>query len=212
MRATSRTVSAASSLLGLLFVTACALPEAPPDERYYRLEAVSPERVFDQPPIDGTVEVARFSSAAMTDDRALVFSEDGGESLQRYSYHLWTDAPTIMIQGALTDTLSAANAAERVVTPELRIQSDYRLDGRLLRLEHHLAPAEGQVIAVMQIGLRGVREDDFVLLQTYREEVEVPDEGANAAARSMQTAFERILNRFLADLDDTQVTASREAR
>lgn len=190
------------AMLAVLALAACTAPAPAPDDSFYRLGSPDPEQVFDTPPLQGTVEVSRFSSSGMGDERALLYSEDGGQSLNRYNYHFWSDAPTIMLRDALVEALRAANAAERVVTPALRVEPDYRLDGRILRLEHH--KTENRVVVAVEFAAIHARGEDLLLLETYREEEPVNGSSADAAAQSVQPALNRLLQRFIADLADLE--------
>jgi len=69
--------------------------------------------------------------------RPLVYAEAGARhALHQYNYHFWADTPPRMAQELTVDMLRAAQVAEPVVTPEVRIRADYELTGKIKLLEH----------------------------------------------------------------------------
>lgn len=185
LKAKALTVAAAVAL------AACSQPPLPEDH-FYRIEIGAPAEVLAGPPIEGTLEVIPFLADGLTAKRPIVYVESGQSAeLRAYHYHFWTDPPTIMLRDALVDYLRAANLARTVVTPEMRIEPDFVLRGRIRRLERVLGGFSG-VVVELELGLRRTVDDRLMMLDTYRVEAEAGDDSV--------AAFVAAVNRALADI------------
>ena len=186
-------------LMVSVVAVACGQPPIPQD-RFYRLEAPSPETVVDPPRLEGTLEVVRMAADGLTAGRPIVYS-DAGNPLEaaEYAYHFWTQPPTIMLRDELVKYLRAAGVARAVVTPELRLEPDYVLTGRIKRLERVLGGTPKALIE-MELALRQRRDERLIVLRTYRSEHAVPEDSVAATVTAMNTALAEIYANFLEDL------------
>ncbi len=180
-----------------LLAAACSQPEVPID-RFYRLAVPPPTPRFDRPPLAGTPEVPRFFADGLAGGRPIAYVDREDGALLEYRYHHWNDPPPILIRDQLIDYLRAANAATRVVVPELRVQLDHVLVGRLIRFEH-VRSAPEKAVVVLEIGIRRADSADLVHLATYRAEAPFAG-GIDAVPAAMSRALSEVFARFLADL------------
>lgn len=191
----------AALLLLLLSIplSACTRAEIPPD-RYYRIVVGKPEAVSTRPPLDGPLEVDRPAADGLLGARPIVYAESARPNeLQQYSYDFWTEPPAPMLQNELVGYLRAARVADLVVTPGLRIDADYRLSGRLSRLEH-LVGDPTKVLVEIEFALRDNQRGGIVLLKTYRAESVPVDATLPAAVDAFGQALTAISARLAADL------------
>ena len=177
----------------------CVSGSAPRDH-FYRLEARAPSALA-APRLDGTVEVDRLGSDAITGERLILYRHDESSEIDRHTYHQWTDPPPVMLQKELARFLREAGAAKRVVTPSLRITSDYAIGGRVVRLERVVGGSDGHVVVELELAVVA-RDGELLLLEAYREERPVPGRGVDAAVAAMGDALSAIFERFLADLPE----------
>lgn len=185
---------------GGLTLVACGGGGSVPQDSFYRLTIDDPGRRYGKPLLDGTVEVTRFEADGLTSERALVYQESG-PTLRQYRTHYWVDTPTRLLQEATVKALRAAEAAPRVVTPDARVRSDYRVAGRLERLQH--SPGDGGaagVIVAAEFEVTQARSGGLVLLRRYETRREVVDDSVPAAAVAFRDALTDIMGRFLDDL------------
>lgn len=194
---------AAALLLAL--ATACSSPPAPRDT-FWRLDVAAPAQGFQVPPLPGVLEVARLDTDGVLSERALAYQEGGG-AVQRYRYDLWSEPPGVMLQDRITQVLSAANAARRVVTPDLRVPPDYALRGKLRRFEQ--VAGAGKVAVEMQLGVVSARDGSLILLKTYATQVRAGAETPAAAVAALGQGVSEILDRFLADLAQASLPPAR---
>ncbi len=186
-------------LLVSMATAACSQPPVPQD-RFYRLEAPPPETVVDEPRLDGTLEVVRMAADGLTAGRPIVYSDTRNPlEANEYAYHFWTQPPTIMLRDELVQYLRAAGVARAVVTPELRLEPDYILTGRIKRLERVLG-ASPKALIEMELALRQRRDERLIVLRTYRSEHEAPGDNVAATVTAMNTALAEIYANFLEDL------------
>jgi ABC-type uncharacterized transport system auxiliary subunit len=171
-----------------------------PRDHFYHLEATPPEAARPAFALHGTVEVARPSADALTRERAILYRPDTDSAeVTRHAYHHWTDSPTLLVQQQLATYLRRAGAAPSVVTPDMRVASDFLVGGRLVRLEHARSASPPRV--VIELELTVMREDghELLLQRSYREEEAVSGEGMDAVVRAFQSALTTIFERFVAD-------------
>lgn len=191
----SRCLAIASMALLPLAVFGCLSGPAPVDH-FYRLEPGAPA-ALREPRLMGTLEVDRLRSDALTNERALLYRETSESTqINQYSYHQWLDSPTLLLQTALTAYLRSAGVASRVVTPELRADPDFRLTGRLLRLERVLRGPDSGVVVEIELALSDALGDRILLLETYREERSAGssvDEAVVAFNEAVTLVFQRLV-------------------
>lgn len=192
--------------LTLLVLSACAGPPAPKDQ-YYRLAVAEPTQPFAQPILPGVLEVDRLETDGVVSERALAFQSRPGGPLGRYSYDYWSEAPGTMLQGRVVDYLRAANAADRVVTPDLRVPSDWTLRGKLRRFEQ--VSGAGRVAVELQLAVVSARDGTLVLQETYAAEPPSEGDRVEAAVAAIGRATSEILARFTADLGRAKIPAER---
>jgi ABC-type uncharacterized transport system auxiliary subunit len=183
-----------------LALAGCLSGSAPPD-RFYRLEVPDAATRSEGPRLGGRLLVDSIRGDGMTLER-LMLRRDASEPsrIKRSSYHHWVDSPPRMVQRAVVEFLRSANVAETVITPELRLEADFRLAGRLNRFE--LFVGEGPPRAAIELEFTLVRLEDreLLLLETYREEEDTRGSAAGEAAEAFGRALHRILGRLAADL------------
>lgn len=183
----------------VLLVAACAQKEVPRDH-FYRLDPGSPTRAFKTPRVDGIVEVARFSAVGLAGQRPLVYSEENNPTQAlAYHYHFWEETPGAMLQARMVSYLRAANLARKVVTPDLRVDADYVITGRIQRLERIVgSPSKG--ILHLEIAVRRSNDDALLQHQIYREETVAEDESVTGVVRALNACLSRAFAKFFEEV------------
>ena len=184
---------------GLISLAACAQPELPQDS-FYRLQLNAPQS--GGLVLNGVLEVERFRADGLTSGRPLVYSEGAGK-LAEYHYHFWVEAPVDLLQDEMVSYLRASNVATHVVTPDLRMDEDYLLTGKIKRLERLLS-GDDKVAVELELGLKEVKTDRILVLKTYTIETNQTDAGMHGAVQAMNTALSDIYSNFLADVRASQ--------
>ena len=88
--------------------------------------------------------------------------------------------------------------AKAVVTPELRVDADYVLTGKIEHLEQVTGQSERTVMEI-ELGLRSARDGKLMFLKTYRQE-NASAKGVAAAVDSLNTALSIVFADFVSDL------------
>jgi cholesterol transport system auxiliary component len=193
-----------AALLFPLLLAACVGAPAPKDT-FYRLEVAQPAERFQRPPLPGVLEVDRLDADGVVGERALTFATHEGGPLEHYRYDLWSETPGIMLRDQLARVLSKAGAAERVVTPDLRVPADWTLRGKVRRFEQVAGAA--QVAVEIQLGVVSARDGTLVMLDTYSAKVPTNGESVEAAVGGIDRAVSDIVARFVADLGRVKLPA-----
>jgi ABC-type uncharacterized transport system auxiliary subunit len=180
------------------WLAGCAQAPAPPD-RFYRLLPTAPARLA-QPALPGTLVVGRFVADGLLGQRALVYAEASNPgALLQYHYHFWADPPTALLQAVTVDALRAAGVARAVVTPDLGVDADYVLVGRVRRLEHLLGDAPAVVVS-LEMSVVGAGGAEPLLIGDYEVSLPAAGPGVDAAVSAMGDAVSQILAEFVAAL------------
>lgn len=191
---------ATPAALAALLAAGCTLQPPQPDQ-FYRLAAERPARVFTAPLVHGVIEVPRFTAQGLASERPIVYtSRSEPLEVRSYTYHLWSDPPTLLLQDELIDYLRAANVATQVVSPELRIPAQYLIQGRIRRLEQVLG-AVPAVRAEIEFAVVRLEDDRLTMVETYRSEIPVASDRIDAAAAALDEAVRAIFARFVEDFE-----------
>ena len=123
----------------------CLSGPAPPD-RFYRLEVPDAAAPLAIPRLRGRLLVDSVRGDGMTRERQMLYrSASDPSQVKREGYDNWVDAPPVMVQRAVVEFLRSANAAEVVITPEMRLDADFRLGGRVHRFERLVGQGSSRV-------------------------------------------------------------------
>lgn len=185
------------ALLSVLALAACSADPVPLDS-YYRISVTTPPARTGGP-ITGVAEVPPMRGEGVVNDRAILYRVSASE-LRRYSYHFWSDSPTAMLQGGLVDALRGAGAFTSVVTPEMRVNRDFEVLGRVAKLEHDTTGGGAKVVVEIEISVRAVRDGRQLLLKTYTAEAPASSTSVADAVSAFSQAFSKIASDFIADL------------
>ncbi len=179
----------------------CLLSTEPvPEDRYYRLQTLKNPTPLPIPKFPGIIEVERFVADGVTAGRPIVYSEvNTPNQLKEYHYHFWTEPPTIMLRDQLVSFLRHANIASSVVTPEMRVRSDFSLTGKIYRLERVLGKSSFAIIE-MELSLRRPETGELILLRNYSHKGPSNHKGVAGAVSSLKNALSTIYSQFLKDL------------
>ena len=183
----------------LAMVLGGCLGSPAPQDRYYRLELPEARAQFHYPPLQGTLQITRPRADALTSERHLLYRQHTKTSqVHRHAYHRWIDSPTLILQQQIAQYLREAGIAEQVVTPELRVKTDYQFTCRVTKMERVLADSP-RVVVELELGLTHKRDREAVLLRTYYEEQQAHSHDISAAITAYNQALTNILNQFLKD-------------
>jgi ABC-type uncharacterized transport system auxiliary subunit len=194
----------------LLVVTAMMIPggcfsgPAPPD-RFYRLEIPDPAAPLEVPRLRGRLLVDSIRGDAMTLERQMIYRDASDPSqVRRLGYDHWVDPPPVMVQRAVVEFLRSANAAEAVITPEMRFDAKVRLGGRLHRFERLVGQGSPRATIELEFNLVRVGEREPLLMEIYREQEEAVGSGIGESVEAFSRALHRILERLVLDLPEVQ--------
>jgi ABC-type uncharacterized transport system auxiliary subunit len=187
-------------LAGLLALDACTA-KVVPEDNFYRLTLSDPQTVQSLPAglANGVIQIERFTADGLLGGRAIVFS-DGAHSnvAQTYHYDFWLEPPTILLQSALADTLRKAGV-QKVVTPDLRIEPDYTIAGKIRAFEQ-VRGDPGFVRVRIELAVSERASGKLIMFKSYNAEPSTSSDGIREAVSRMSTAIDQIYSEFLKDL------------
>lgn len=186
-------------VVGIL-IAGCASQPPVPSDKFYRLQAVFASTPSPSVKFPGTFEVERFTADGLTAGRPIVYvKSDDPNQLQEYHYHFWTQPPTIMLRDELVTYLRQANIADSVVIPEMRLDPQYVMTGRIRKLEQVLGTPNRTRIEI-EISVRQPNDGKLLFLKSYAHETEQTGPGVAAAVNGLNEALNIIYSDLLADL------------
>lgn len=173
-----------------------------PKEQYFRLIAAS-EAPASTNPLSGIVEVPPLMAEGVMGERPLLFTVNSGQKLEQRNYAYWTDPPPSMLRDQLVAYLTKAGIADRVVPSELRIASQYRLEGKIQRLEQVTSAAKGGPnggTIALELSLIDKSTDAILASGLYEVSKEATGENIDDAVQALNQGLNEILAKFVADL------------
>jgi len=190
-----------AALLGVALALSGCFGSAPPvpKEQYFRLLASSdPAPVAN--PLSGIVEIPPFQAEGVMGERPLLFTQDNGLKLEQRNYAYWTDPPPAMLRDQLIAFLRTTKLADQVVPSELRVGAQYRVEGRIKRLEQIAGPKNGGAIA-LELALIDKTTDAIVVSGSYEVTKDASGPNIDDAVHALNAGLNEIFARFAADLD-----------
>ena len=185
-----------TALASILAVAACSSGPVPTDTFYRLRSANPPSRVGG--PVKGVAEVLPLRGEGIINERAILYRVSETE-LRQYTYHFWADVPAAMLQNELIGALRKANAFDSVVKPELRLNRDFEIAGRISKLEHDTA-GTAKAILEIEFSVRRVAGNRQALMKTYTAEVDAAGSSVAAVVDAFSEAFGHVVTAFVADL------------
>jgi ABC-type uncharacterized transport system auxiliary subunit len=195
-----RPVAVLLAAVAMMLAGGCLSGSARPD-RFYRLEVPDAATRLELPPLSGRLLVDSIRGVGMMLERPMLYREtDDPLRVRRDGYDQWVAPPPLMIHRALVEFLRSANLAEVVITPEMRLEADFRLAGRVNRFERLLGESPPRASVEVEFNLVRLDDRELLLLETYREEEDAPEDDFGSSAEAFSRALHRILERLALDL------------
>lgn len=189
-----------AALLAAALIGACSAKPVIEDN-FYRLTLANPPTVRNLPAglAGGVIQVERFTADGLLGGRAIVFSDSArADVAQTYHYDFWLEPPTILLQSALTDTLRKAGV-QKVVTPDLRIEPDYTITGKIRAFEQ-IRGNPGFVRVQIELAVTERSGGKLIMFKSYSAEPRTNGDGIREAVGRMSGAIDQIYSEFLKDL------------
>jgi ABC-type uncharacterized transport system auxiliary subunit len=176
----------------------CASGPAPIDH-YYRIDAGVPDAPAAKK-LEGNLQIDRLRADALTGKRQILYKETANSSkIRQHPYQLWSDPPTILLQAELVSFLSAAAAADSVISATARVKANYAVSGRIREFERVLGP-KVHVIVEIQLATTSAESGEILVNRIYREERDAASASVEASVVAFNEAVHIIFQQFLADL------------
>lgn len=181
----------------LVILGACTQP-AVPDDHFYRLDAAPVQGISGK--LAGVIEVSRFIADGLAGQRPIVYTE-GSDSreMRSYHYHFWSEPPPIMLQNTLVAYLRATMRGAQLVTPDMRVEPDYIISGKIRRLEQVRGPA-GKIDLALELAVKRTRDDKIILLRPYSVTVGTSNATVAEAVRRINQGLNAIYAKFLSEI------------
>ena len=133
--------------------------------------------------------------------RAVLFSHGPrGRVIEQHAYHHWLSIPGRMIQDYLVAALRASGMSGDVRAGGPAEPADYRLSGRLLRLEQVHDRGGSGVAAALQLELRAIEQDEPLVAAEYSARRATASRAVADAIPAFENALGEIVERFVADV------------
>jgi len=196
-----RTLNIGVILMSFGLLVACGSAPPVPEDQYYRLQAVYATKPLANKILSGTIEVDRFVADGITSQRAIVYSQiETPNQVRAYHYDFWIKPPTVMLRDELVSFLRASKISDAVVTPEMRVNSEYTLTGKIKHLEQVKMKAGYKTVLEIELGLRKPGTGKLLFLDTYRLENDANGSDVAAAVVSLNTSLSTIYLEFLTSI------------
>jgi len=176
----------------------CAAGPAPIDH-YYRIDAGVPDAPAAKK-LEGNLQIDRLRADALTGKREILYKQTADASnIRQHPYQRWSDPPTILLQTELVSFLSAAGAADSVISATARVRPRYVVSGRIREFERVLEP-EVRAVVEIQLAATNAENREILVNRIYRAERSAADTTVEASVIAFNKAIHTIFEQFLADL------------
>lgn len=174
--------------------------DRPPIDRFYRISVDMPA-MPPGPELPGTILVDRLDADGLMRERPVIYSTDsGGVSLAQHEYDYWLEPPARLLQTELVRYLRSARVARSVVTPELRVASQYEVIGTVRRFERLIGGRTHRVAVELELALVDRAGDRPRVVETYAAEIVCPDDTVDGSIHAFNEAIAAIFAEFLHDI------------
>ncbi len=172
-----------------------------PRDHYYRLLVPAPDQQTRDPLLPGVTTVELLQADGLLRERPLLYSESGESyELLQHNYHYWNDAPPRMLQDQMVAYLRHSGVAGMVVSPDMRIRSDYQVGGKVKRLERLIGGGPPRVFVEIEFALLRVSDEQILVVDSYSAEEAAANDSVEAAIIALNRATTRVFERFLAQV------------
>lgn len=188
-------------LIGMISISGCVgRGAAVPDDHFYQLPEILPEKTFDDHLVNNTIAVEPFRSDGLHGERAILYvNSQRPLELQRYHYYHWTASPPRLIQESLLKYLRKSRLARNVVRHDPVKQVDGIISGTLLHFERITGPGGIKVDVALEL-----EYDDQKLHQTWHKEYHVTlpvrNSSLHATIEGFGSALQQIFDTFVEEL------------
>lgn len=173
-------------------------PTVPPDN-FYRIE-VTPPTIETTTLLPGTVLVHPLTASGLLQERPVLFTTAGQlHQMRQRDYHYWNEAPPRMLQSALIAYLRAGRVAATVITPDLRVPTDYEVVGKVKRLEQILGDP-GRVLVELELAVIDTAGAQLITARSYAAESASDGPTVADAVFALNRALVDLFAEFVADL------------
>lgn len=184
-----------------LSLLACATSEPVPEDRFYQLRPVEPDKVFSSPVLAGGLEVDYTGADPLRSGRAVVYSEKARPlQLNRYHYAFWVDQPPRLVHSQLVQYLRASGISDRIDDGGQRETAQFRLKTQVLKFEQVRGGSEPEVIVELEASLENLPEGSVLWTSVYRQRQTTGGDHMHATAESMQSALGQVFGELMQDL------------
>ena len=196
-----------TALAALVLAGCQSAGEPAPTDRFYRISVDMPATPAG-PDLPGTILVGRLDADGLMRERPVIYSTDAaGASLAQHEYDYWLEPPARLLQAELVRYLRSAGVARSVVTPELRVASQYEVIGTVRRFERLIGGRTHRVAVTLELALVDRAGDRPRVVETYTAEIVCPDDTVDGSIAAFNEAVAAIFAAFLDDIRQTGAQA-----
>jgi len=190
----------ATGAVVVLGLAACGSSAPAPQDQYYRANPGTPTANTSHAILPGVVMVERFAAEGLTSGRAINYVDPASPNqLKQYFYHHWSEPPNVMLRDTLVRYLRDSGAATTVVTPAVRVASDYTINGAVHILERRLGPPITAVIE-LEFSVTDTAKGTLLHVDTYRTEMPANGATLDETISAFNAGLADIYGKLLADL------------
>lgn len=185
-----------------LVLAGCASTQSVPEDHFYRLTPLSVAEPFTVPPFAGVIKVERVKAFGIFQERAVLFSREATpETLERYHYHFWIDAPTALLRKHLVAYLRKRGIAQLVVGSEIQQPGDIQLQLELNNFERILNDTgKIQVKVGLAVVVNNGRGEKPLLIKSYSAMKKLDDKTMPASIKAFNQGLQDIYQQLSEDL------------
>ncbi|WP_455212019.1 ABC-type transport auxiliary lipoprotein family protein [Kaarinaea lacus] len=186
----------------VLLINGCVGQPSVPQDFFYRLPVIHPDKAFDTKLIHGAIAVDQLDADGVYRERPLLYV-DAQRPLEvlQYHYRHWIQIPSQLIQDNLVDYLREANIADRVERYTSGRQHDFLIKGRLHKFERLVEKDRSIAVVQAEIEFRKRNQQGVTkITKIYESDKTAQGETIHDTVSAFGEALRQIYKDMLSDI------------
>ena len=178
-------------------LTSCRAPPVP-DEAYYRMPAVAVDAAAASEPDTDWLPIAidPLRANGVYNDQSILYALEPEGSIKAYHYQLWDEAPGVLLQRRLIESLRARRAAKLITDRLPMTLKALRIGGTIERFERVKTDSGWMVRVRLEIRVERDNVSAPLLLNQYGADVPAENDTIQASVRAFAKAIDQSYSAF----------------
>lgn len=191
------------SLLTLLttLLSGCMGQTTIPEDHYYRLPEISPDKKLSEPAIKGTLGVELFQLNGIPNTRAMLYVDTSHPNeIKKYYYRHWVEGPENLINAHLITFLKKSGIAADVIQKNDTTTQEITIRGRILRFERVMGKNGPKIIVKLSMNIDTNQPKNLGKTKNYQASIPTKNTSMDETVAAFNDALKIIYQDLISDI------------